>query len=87
MATRGLGQKISYSLAIASYTSAIGLFVYIWFYDQDTGTADSIIASMMAGIVFLVGVGVVLHVIGKANIPSFKVPSDEEILAYDESSE
>ncbi|MBT3307891.1 MAG: hemerythrin family protein [Gammaproteobacteria bacterium] len=73
MNNRGIGQKIAYGTALFSYCSAIVLAYILITYDQDTGTADSIIASMMAGIVFLIGVGIVLHVIGKANLPDLRI--------------
>ncbi len=75
---RGIGQKIAYGMALFSYCSAIVLTYILITYDQDPGTADSIIASMMAGIVFLGGVGIVLHVVGKANLPDLRIRSDKE---------
>lgn len=73
MNNRGIGQKIAFGTAILSYCSAVVLTYILFTYDQDTGTADSIIASMMAGVVFLVGVGIVLHVIGTANLPDLRI--------------
>jgi len=63
-------------LSLVSFFLAIVLTYVLITYDQDTGTADSIIASMMAGIVFFVGVGVVLLVIGKANLPDLRIYRD-----------
>ncbi|HIJ30965.1 MAG: hemerythrin family protein [Gammaproteobacteria bacterium] len=76
MNSKGIGQKIAYGLSLVSFFLAIVLTYVLITYDQDTGTADSIIASMMAGIVFFVGVGVVLLVIGKANLPDLRIYRD-----------
>ena len=37
------------------------------------GTANPVVASMMASVVFFAGVGIVLQVIGSTNLPSLKV--------------
>ena len=76
MNSKGIGQKIAYGLSLVSFFLAIVLTYVLITYDQDTGTADSIIASMMAGIVFFVWVGVVLLVIGKANLPDLRIYRD-----------
>ncbi len=77
---RGFGQKISYGLALLSYAGAVALTALLAFFDQswDRGAEDSIIASMMAGVVFLIGVGIVLHVIGKANLPDLRVSTKSQ---------
>ncbi len=74
---RGLGQKIALTLAYASYVGAVALAVVLATYEGETGTADSIIASIMASIVFLGGVGIVLHVVGRANLPDLSIPRDD----------
>lgn len=75
---RGFGQRIAYGLALMSYTLAVVLVAALAFFDEswNRGTEDSIIASMMAGVVFLIGVGIVLHVVGKANLPDLSMPRD-----------
>ncbi len=74
---KGLGQRIAYGMALVSFASAVVLSYILFTYDQDTGVADSIIASMMAGIVFLCGVGIVLYVIGRADLPDLSIPREE----------
>ncbi|MCB1922132.1 MAG: hemerythrin family protein [Gammaproteobacteria bacterium] len=51
---------LSYALAI---TCAVGAFVY-----QSDQPADPIRASLMASVVFFIGCGVVLHVIGTTRL-------------------
>lgn len=77
MREKGIGQKIAYTMAMVSYLSMFILAYILVTYDADTGTADSIVASMMAGIVFLGGVGVVLHVIGRSDLPDLSIPKRE----------
>lgn len=81
MKDKGIGQKVAYYSSLISFASIFVLAYILITYDQDTGTADSIIASMMAGMVFLGGVGIVLFVIGKANLPDLSIPSDSSSLS------
>lgn len=83
MKDKGIGQKIAYVTALLSFFSMFVLAYILLTYDQDTGTADSIVASMMAGIVFLGGVGIVLYVIGKANLPDLSIGGKKESLSGD----
>lgn len=78
MKEKGIGQKIAYYSALLSFISMFVLAYILVTYDQDTGTADSIVASMMAGIVFLGGVGTVLFVIGRANLPDLSIRGQRE---------
>ncbi len=73
MREKGIGQKIAYWMSIISFFSALILTYVLLTYDQDTGVEDSIIASMIAGIIFLGGVGIVLFVIGRANLPDLRI--------------
>ena len=76
MKEKGIGQKIAYVTSLISFASAVVLVYILTTYDQDTGTADSIVASMMAGVVFLGGVGIVLYVIGRADLPDLSIPKE-----------
>lgn len=68
-APRGLGQHIAFGTALLFYCCAVlslaGLFIWI----GDLGGDHPIIASLGACVVFFVGAGIVLHVIGRANLP------------------
>ena len=64
---RPLGQKIAYAIAILCYALGLASALGALFYPADT-PQDPIRASLMASVVFFVGCGVVLHVIGKAKL-------------------
>lgn len=62
-----IGQKIAFALAICAYLAAIGCVAVVWMTDFEAAQ-DPIKASLMASVVFFIGCGVVLHVIGSANL-------------------
>lgn len=64
---RHLGQKIAFAFAICAYLAAMGCVAVVWMMEFET-EQDPIKASLMASVVFFIGCGVVLHVIGKANL-------------------
>ena len=68
---RRLFQKVLFVVALISYLAAavcIGLAVYF-----NSDTQDPLVASLMASVVFFTGVGVVLHVIARTNLPDLKL--------------
>ena len=58
-------------IAVISYLAAIGCGVAAAY--LGAGSGDPIVASLMACVVFFAGAGVVLHVIGSANLPNLKI--------------
>ena len=64
---RLLGQKIALAIAYLCYATAVGCAVMAVVYDTQS-ESDPVQASFMAAIVFFVGCGVVLHVIGTARL-------------------
>ncbi|MBS1202667.1 MAG: hypothetical protein H6R22_1176 [Chromatiaceae bacterium] len=68
-APRGIGQQIAFAAALLFYLCAVlslgALFVWI----RDLGGDHPVIASLGASVVFFIGAGIVLHVIGRANLP------------------
>ena len=66
-----LGQRISFGVAIVSYITGAGCGLYALIQGQEA-LGKSVYASFLASVVFFVGVGVVLHVIGKTDLPSLK---------------
>lgn len=62
-----LGQKIAYGVAILCYAAAVASALAAFLY-QSPLSNDPIRASLMAAVVFFVGCGVVLHVIGTARL-------------------
>ncbi len=64
-------QKVLMGIAVISYIAAIGCAMAAAYLTD--GTADPVVASFMASVVFFSGVGIVLHVISSTNLPSLKV--------------
>ena len=64
-------QKFLVAIAIISYLAAVACGVALVFFDAIM--SDPIAASFMASIVFFIGVGVVLQVIGTVNLPDLRV--------------
>ncbi|MCM8882093.1 MAG: hemerythrin family protein [Candidatus Thiodiazotropha sp.] len=64
-------QKVLVVIAVISYLTAIACGVAAFYFGK--GTFDPITASLMASVVFFVGVGIVLHVIGNTDLPNLKI--------------
>ncbi len=64
-------QKVLMGIAVVSYVASIGCAMLAAYLSD--GTASTLVASMMASVVFFAGTGIVLHVISSTNLPSFKV--------------
>lgn len=73
-------QKVSFTIAIISYLTAIGSIAGALYYSGELGSDHPITASFMASVVFFIGAGIVLHVIGRVDIPdlSMKFPPDKQ---------
>ena len=67
---RGLGQRVAYGAALAFYLGAVLALAILLAQYGDLGGEHPVIASLGASIVFFIGGGIVLHVIGRANLPS-----------------
>lgn len=70
---KGVLQKISIVSAIVSFVLAFVSAVWLYFQVQSAGSDDPISASLMAAVFFFICVAVVLTIIGKADLPSFKI--------------
>ncbi len=68
-----LGQKIAFFVAIVFYIAAFGCIAAIFYWSGQLGSNHPITASLGASVVFFLGAGIVLHVIGRADIPSFRI--------------
>ncbi len=69
---RGIGQRIAYGMALVSYLCAILCLAALFIWIGELGSEHPVIASLGASLVFFVGAGVVLHVIGRANLPDLR---------------
>jgi len=66
---RGLGQRLAIGFAMACYLCAGLCVAGLLYWYGDLGGNHPIIASLGASLVFFIGAGIVLHVIGRANLP------------------
>jgi len=71
-------QKISLVSAVVSFVLALASGVMLYLRLESVGSDNPISASFMASTFFFVCVGVVLTVIGTADVPSFKIDKPEE---------
>ncbi|MBU0500498.1 MAG: hemerythrin family protein [Gammaproteobacteria bacterium] len=71
MPTQRPFQKLLLAIAILSYLAAAACGVGVIFFKDSL--SDPVAASLMASIVFFIGVGVVLQVIGTVNLPDLRV--------------
>ena len=68
---RGHIQKLLLVIAVINYLIAVACGVTAVY--LDTSFSDTVIASLMASVVFFAGVGIVLHVMANANLPDLRV--------------
>jgi len=64
-------QKVLFVIAIISYLAAVSCGAAAAWLGMDYG--QPILASLMASVVFFLGVGIVLHVIGTVDLPDLKI--------------
>lgn len=69
-------QNISFAVALICYFLALCCAGLTFYYSQEMAEYDPVVASLGATVVFFVGMGIVLHVIGKTNLPNLKVDRD-----------
>ena len=72
------GQKIAFSVAMISYFLALVCIIFAGIKASEIGTENPIFASLAASVVFFVGAGIVLHVIGTVSLPNLKIPKNEK---------
>lgn len=75
MASRKIGQKTALVVAYIGYIGATIALVCAAYWNRTYGTESPIFASLLAAIVFLLSCGVVLHVIGKVDLPDLSMKS------------
>ena len=75
---KGMLQKVSLVSAVVSFVLAFASGVILYLRLESVGSDNPISASLMASTFFFICVGVVLTVIGKADVPSFKIDNSEE---------
>lgn len=76
--TKGLLQQFSLISGALSFVLALVTMIMLYFRVDSTGTNNPVSASLMATTFFFVCVGVILTIIGNADIPSFKFDEMED---------
>ena len=74
---RSIAQEISFVIAIISYLLAIGCIGATVYYANILGGDHPVSASFGAAVVFFFCVGVVLHVIGRVDLPDLSIRGDK----------
>lgn len=74
---KGVLQKISLVSAVVSFVLALISGVMLYFRLETGASDDPVSASLMASTFFFVCVGVVLTIIGRADLPSFQFDNPE----------
>ena len=75
---KGPLQKLSLVSAVISFILAVISAVMLYLRPESLGSFNPISASLMASTFFFISVGVVLTIIGKADLPSFKFENSEK---------
>ena len=73
MKQRKTAQKIAFAAGMFSYLCALVTLVLAVYTGYTGGTDDPVFASLGASVVFFVGAGVVLHVIGVVDLPDLSI--------------
>jgi hypothetical protein len=82
---RPLVQNIVFGIALICYAAAAACAVGAALYETEIKN-DPIVASLMASVVFFIGCGAVLHVIGRARLRGLLSGVNDEVLAELEKS-
>jgi len=76
--TKGLLQKVSLVSGYISFVLAVVTIITLYLRDGAVNGNDAISASLAASTFFFFCVGIVLIIMGKADIPSFKFDKPED---------
>ena len=73
MAKQNRKQRVSVFFAYLFYLAAVGCIgAAAWFFWKEGGASPAV-AAFSASVVFFAGGGIVLHVMGKANLPDLRL--------------
>ena len=75
---KGFLQKLSLFSAVVSFALAFIAGVMLYLRLERVGSDNPVSASIMASMFFFVCVGIILVIIGNADIPSFKLDNSKE---------
>ena len=72
------GQRVAFALALVCYVAAAACVIAAFLY-QSRSPEDAVRAALMASVVFFIGCGVVLHVIGTARLEGLLSGKNENL--------
>jgi tetrahydromethanopterin S-methyltransferase subunit D len=75
---KGVLQKLSIVSAVVCFVLAFIAGVMLYLRLESVGSDNPISASLMASTFFFIAVGIVLTIIGNADIPSFKIDNSKD---------
>jgi predicted tellurium resistance membrane protein TerC len=75
---KGFLQKLAIVSAVASFVLAFIAGVMLYLRLERVGSDNPVSASLMASMFFFVCVGVILVIIGNADLPSFKIDNPKK---------
>jgi len=76
--TKGMLQKVSLVSGYISFVLAVVTGITLYLRDSAVNSSDAISASLAATTFFFFCVGIVLIIMGKADLPSFKFDKPED---------
>jgi hypothetical protein len=80
---RGVGQRVAFASAMVFYAGALACLIALAIWLKPLGGEHPVIASLAASIVFFIGGGIVLHVIGRADLPNLTPGSQDTVIGPD----
>jgi len=72
MAKQNRKQRVSVFFAYLFYLAALGCIVAVAWFAWKEGGSSPTVAAFSASVVFFIGAGIVLHVMGRADLPNLK---------------
>lgn len=70
---KGVLQKVALAFGVLSFALAVVSGVWLYIRVESVGAENPISASLLASMFFFIFVGVILTIIGRADLPSFKL--------------
>lgn len=75
---KGFLQRFSIWSGVASFFISAVCGVLLYFKVQDIGMQNPVSASLLASVFFFIFMGILLSIIGRSNLPSFKFDDPED---------
>jgi len=73
MARQNRYQRVSVGFAYLFYVAALACVAAVAWFGAKQGGNSPLVAAFAASVVFFIGAGIVLHVMGKTNLPDLRV--------------